>query len=107
MRIPTRIFWNLLGITFAVGLAVYSGHPILAAVIALALAGTLAVRTCSTVSRPLRQLTEATVAYAAGHQNPVLPSPRNDEIGDLIIAIGVMMKRRPPPDSQAGGGMPG
>jgi HAMP domain-containing protein len=102
MKIATRLFWYLLGITLPVGAVVYLGHPLFAAVAAVVLATLLAMRTRMLVSRPLQQLTQATVSFAAGNQSPTLPLPRNDEIGDLTIALSVMMRRSGPPKNQTG-----
>jgi len=46
------------------------------------------------IARPLRQLTRAAVAFAAGETGLPMPPPRNDEIGELAAAFRVMMQRR-------------
>jgi len=54
----------------------------------------LAIILGTSIARPLRQLTKAAVGFAAGQKNVAMPEPRNDEIGDLAVAFGVMMERR-------------
>ena len=46
------------------------------------------------IAGPLRQLTTAAVAFAEGRTGLPMPSPRNDEIGDLTAAFNLMVVRR-------------
>jgi PAS domain S-box-containing protein len=60
----------------------------------VALSVLLALYLGSSFASPLRQLTKAAVAFAAGQRDVPMPPARNDEIGDLAVAFNVMMERR-------------
>jgi signal transduction histidine kinase len=68
---------------------------LLVVVLALLLTAALGLWTTGALSRPLSKLSAATAAVAEGHFDapPGLPYDRDDEIGDLSRAFGVMTER--------------
>ena len=67
---------------------------VIAALAGVVLAVLLSLYIGTSIGTPLRQLTKAAVAFAAGDGGVPMPPPRNDEIGDLTVAFQVMMERR-------------
>jgi len=67
---------------------------VLGSLAGMALSVALALYLGASLAAPLRQLTRAAVAFAAGQPDVPMPPPRNDEIGDLAVAFNVMMERR-------------
>jgi len=71
-----------------------SRQVVLAALASAVIAAWLAYYIGTSNARPLRQLTKAATAFAAGRSDAPMPAPRKDEIGDLTIAFNTMMERR-------------